>query len=313
MVSREEIFWAYRFILGRDPEGETAYQAHGGHCDWTAMRHVILESPEARQRVGQIISRPPEAFDYFRPLLVFLHVEKTGGTSLLDALTRGRDMRVAPHGLAHLPSLTLGFLNQYDCIGGHFSFQEAAALPRHPKKMLTMLRQPADRLISFYRFHRAHGEDGGANPLVRLAHDLSPADFFRHPDVRGSHRVFNAYVHCFAGLPGHPDHVTAEAMRRALQRSMEIISTFDAVGITERMEESARLFQIKIDPAMAPIELLNRTDRLEPQDGFRPVDPIALTEEIEAVIEPLIAYDRPIYDYANDLLSLRLRRHRHRL
>jgi len=306
MVSREEIFWAYRFILGRDPEGETAYQAHQSHSDWAAMRQVMMDSTEARMNVARIICRPPEPFDYFRPLLVFLHVEKTGGTSLLDALTRGQDMRVAPHGLSHLPSLTLGFLNQYDCIGGHFTYQEAAALPRHPKKIVTILRDPAERLISFYRFHRAHGEDGGANPVVDLARRLPAADFFRHPDIAGSHRVFNAYVHSFAGLPAHPRDCTADAMHDATERSLEIIGSLTAAGITERMEDSIRLFR-HVDLSLPVPDALNRTDGLDEKKGFRSVERVDHNDDLTEAIAPLIACDTIIYDFANDLLSSRLR------
>jgi len=303
MVSRDEIFWAYRFILGRDPEGESAYRAHVSHADWTVMRDAILQSPEARQRVGQIVNRPQEAFDYFRPLLVFIHVEKTGGTSLLDALTRGKDMRVAPHGLSHLPSMTLGFLNQYDCIAGHFTYQEAAALPRHPKRMLTMLRDPAERLISLYRFHRAHGPEARDNVMVRLAHDLSPIDFFRHPAIATSHRVFNSYVHNLAGLPGHPSRCTEAAMTDATERSLRILLSLDAVGITERMKDSVRLFRNRIDPLLSPVDMLNRTDGLDRAAGYRPVDPVVAKGELEEAIASLTVYDRIIYEFADDLLT----------
>jgi len=308
MVSREEILWAYRFILGREPESESAYLAHQGHQDRATMRRAMMESTEAQMSVGRIVNRPHQAFDYFRPMLVFLHIEKTGGTSLLDALARHEGMRVAPHGLAHLPSLTLGFLNQYDCIGGHFSYQEAVALPRHPKKILTVLRDPVDRLISFYRFHLAHGEEARDNPVVRLAHELSAADFFRHPEIAGSHRTFNTYVHSFAGLPAPDQFGSADAMGEALDRTLEIISSLDAVGITERMPESERLFRETTDIPMAPIAKLNKTDGRGGQDSFRQVAPVALTDELADVIEPLICYDRVVYDYANDLLTLRMRR-----
>jgi len=308
MVSREEILWAYRFILGRDPEGESAYLAHEGHGDWASMRRSFMESPEARMSVGRLITRQHAVFDYFRPLLVFIHIEKTGGTSLLDALTRHEDMVVAPHGLSHLPSLTLGYLNQYDCIGGHFTYQEAVALPRHPKKVLTILRDPAARLISFYRFHRAHQEDGGRNSVVGLAHALSAPDFFRHPDIAGSHRMFNNYVHSLAGLPASVPRCTPDAMHGALERSFEVISMLDAVGITERMAESEQLFRTCVEAPIAPIATLNHTDQLGAEGLFRTVEPVEMTDELKEAIAPLIAYDRIIYDYANDLLSLRMRR-----
>jgi hypothetical protein len=305
VVSREEIFWAYRFILGRDPEGETAYRAHRGHPDWAAMRDAILQSPEARQNVARIVCEPPAAFDYFRRLLVFLHIEKTGGTSLHHALTSREEIAVSPNRLAHIPSLTLGFLNQYDCISGHFTYQEALALPRHPKCIVTMLRNPADRLISFYRFHRAHGEESD-NPVARIAVAHSAVDFFRHPEIIGSHRVFNSYVHNLVGLPAHPQRCTAEAMEEATLRSLDILASLDAVGIVERMGESERLFRAVVDPAMPPVARLNRTDQRDEEDGFRRVEPVPLTPELSEAIEPLIAYDRVIYRHANSLLSTRL-------
>lgn len=49
-VTREDVIWAFRMILGRDPESEHAIQAHLVLPDRSALRDVLLDSTEFKQR-----------------------------------------------------------------------------------------------------------------------------------------------------------------------------------------------------------------------------------------------------------------------
>jgi FkbM family methyltransferase len=46
MVSREEVVWAFRYCLGRDPESEETIGAHSGFPDWKALRLGLLKCEE---------------------------------------------------------------------------------------------------------------------------------------------------------------------------------------------------------------------------------------------------------------------------
>jgi SAM-dependent methyltransferase len=45
-VSREEVVWAYRLILGREPESEAVVEATMAASDWGQLRSAFLGSPE---------------------------------------------------------------------------------------------------------------------------------------------------------------------------------------------------------------------------------------------------------------------------
>jgi hypothetical protein len=40
-VTRDEVEWAYRMLLGREVENEAAVQGHLGHADRTALRQAV--------------------------------------------------------------------------------------------------------------------------------------------------------------------------------------------------------------------------------------------------------------------------------
>lgn len=46
MVTRDEVVWAYRLFLGREPESETAIDLHRQLPDLEALRHTFLDSTE---------------------------------------------------------------------------------------------------------------------------------------------------------------------------------------------------------------------------------------------------------------------------
>lgn len=49
LVTREDVIWGFRMILGREPESEEAIAAHLGLPDRPALRHALLDSAEFRR------------------------------------------------------------------------------------------------------------------------------------------------------------------------------------------------------------------------------------------------------------------------
>lgn len=311
MVTREEIRWGYLMLFGREPEGEEAYQTHAVLADLAALRRVLIQSPEglARLRADMRIAASTYDFDYFRPLLIFVHMEKTAGTSLYAMLAAHYGaVRSSPPHLAFLPELTLGELNQYDFVSGHFSFQEAMALPRSFKRCITMFREPFARLISFYRFHRAHpvGQDGDV--ITRLAQKLGPVEFFRHPSIRCSHRTDNLYLRTFGPIPNASRKCTAKTVSAALELATKRVASLDALGLTKDMDGSARLIgaSLGID-ILADMPRLHVTDSFHAgMPGFAPVGEIAMSGKLRLAMMPLVRYDLTLYKYAERLFRQRL-------
>jgi SAM-dependent methyltransferase len=61
-VTRDEVEWAYRMLLGREVENEAAVQGHLGHADRTALRQAFIQSPEFRN--GSEHDAGPAVGDY---------------------------------------------------------------------------------------------------------------------------------------------------------------------------------------------------------------------------------------------------------
>lgn len=311
MVTREEIRWGYLMLFGREPECEEAYQSHAGLADVAALRRVLIQSPEglARLRADIRLAASTYDFDYFRPLLVFVHMEKTAGTSLYEMLVAHYGaLRSSPPHLAFLPELPLGELNQYDFVSGHFSYQEAMALPRSHKQCITMFREPFARLISFYRFHRAHPVEDNGDVITDLAQKLGPAEFFRHPTIRNSHRTDNLYLRTF-GPVTKPDAVRTAAMAStSLELATKRINSLEALGLTEDMDSSMRLFGTSLNIDMlTDIPGLHVTDRFHAETaGFAPAEKIAMSGELQSAMMPLVRYDLKLYEHASRLFRQRL-------
>lgn len=311
MVTREEIRLAYLFLLNREPESEDCYDHHAPLDDVAALRQSILQGPEAmwRLRVDLREVRELGTFHYFKPQIVFIHLEKVGGTSLHDSLvTQFASMRPSLPHLNCIPDCTVAELNDYDLVSGHFSYQEAMALPRSPKTFIILFREPFARLISFYRFHRAHPEELRCNPVVDLAKTLSPVEFFRHPDIRSSPRINNAYLQCLTGFPGRGEPVEREAMNDALETAYQRLGEIPAIGLTEDMSNTIRLIN-DVTGFSIPSQMgrVNSTEDLHrEQAGFSAPDEVNLSAALREVLAPLVEHDREIYARAAELFRSRL-------
>ena len=80
-VTREQVRDAYVFLLGREPKSEEAYRTHERHASLTHFLEAILSSEEYRGRLHSLIEV------YNRETVVFIHLEKTDGTTLHNVLT----------------------------------------------------------------------------------------------------------------------------------------------------------------------------------------------------------------------------------
>ncbi len=179
-VTREQVRDAYVFLLGREPEFEEAYRTHERHESLVQLREAILSSDEYRARLHSLIEA------YNRETVVFIHLEKTGGTTLHNVLTANyAPDRASPSHYSYLSEFSL-IDNTYDFFSCHIDYDTALRIPRASKQFVALFREPVERLISQYRFWRSHpvSSSSGEYDPSRLAKELSPEDFFNHPQIR---------------------------------------------------------------------------------------------------------------------------------
>lgn len=310
MITREEVRWGYLFILGREPESEEAYATHIAQPDLATFRQALIESSEGLSRLRPEIRAADSKYrlEYFRSVLVFIHVEKTGGTALQRAIAACRQIQSPAAGhFGFLSNASIGELNQYDFVGGHFSYDEAMAIPRAQKMLITMFREPFARLISLYRFFRTHPRHDSQSQLIKLAQELGPVEYFQHEFVLNHPKIDNVYARTFSQLPDRKEEWSHGVERAALALVLERIERMDAVGITEEMGLSTQQIADRVGIAM-PAELprCHVTDEFaNTVPGFLPVEKVVLSDELRSVMRPLVSLDLAIYEHATSLLHQR--------
>jgi hypothetical protein len=241
-------------------------------------------------------ARRPEAF-------CFIHLEKTAGTTFHALFSKYFDTnRVSPTHVFNLHDLPASQLAHCDFISGHFDYAATAMIPKPMLKRISIFRDPVERLISFYRFHRCHPPlMAEANEFIALAQRYGPEEFFRHPTVVASSRINNAYLRAFGTSY---KKASAEESKREVADALEIarmrIISLDALGLTEQMNCSIHnmLKQLGFEPP-GKFESVHCTDEFAQKfHTFSEAPKVAKTEELRNAIEPLVYADRLLYEAA---------------
>ena len=308
--SREDVLHGFRLILGREPEDQQAIDAHMNIPSVSELRRTLLVSSEFQ---GKYKMMRPETNDHpalalEREAIVFIHMQKTGGTTL-RALLEGQFPadRVCPLQEDKLHLLSVAELGQYDFFAGHFDRSSICFIPRKEIKTVVLFREPRARLISYYRFLRAHpNRDEFANDAcIRVAHELTAEEFFEHPPVRQLILVYNHYLIALGASfswyerkLGTP--LSGEEISRALEEAKRQIRATTAIGITERFDQSVELIckalHLQKPPSIAPLHVTSNF--VERDARFRRVEPVTMTPRLASALDELTVYDEELYRFA---------------
>jgi Sulfotransferase family len=126
---------------------------------------------------------------------VFVHLPKTGGTSFQLALRRviGDDAVSPSFNASILSEAEAGKLDQYPVISGHISITDVARyFP--DRKILTILRDPLDRCVSWYYFARLMPQSTSASSDVLAAQHNDIEGFFSQSEQVIYRNIFNRQV-----------------------------------------------------------------------------------------------------------------------
>ncbi|MDC0739358.1 sulfotransferase family 2 domain-containing protein [Cognatishimia sp. SS12] len=233
------------------------------------------------------------------PRIVFLHLPKCGGTTLHHQLLRWYP-RAAFHPERHngLYQSRMMSLAQKQVFSGHFDFYSTQFIPG-PRRMITFLRQPRDRLLSLYHFHRAHRAEFIAAhnlTLAQFAHDHELAGYFADPHVRAHPGVDNAmtrYLSDHPQLPGRAMPPMAELFAEACAN----LERFDAIGFVENYERSlqqiARCLGQTAPDEIKPEQALSAVTESNPH--LRPVPRQMPCAATQALMHELTYWDEQLY------------------
>lgn len=192
--------------------------------------------------------------------VAFVHVLKAGGTSLSNMLGRtepapaalypgpedvsgaSEEERLADmHRLylmnPHLnPALTPARRAQIRVACGHIGYTMARFFG-DDFAMITILREPVDRVISHLRGLQAEG-----------GHGRSLSDIYHEQDAKRFRYLDNLQTRFFASVATDVPTILndlSETTDASLRRACANLETLDAVGLTERFDESIRLIERK--------------------------------------------------------------------
>ncbi len=317
--SRVDVIQAFRLILGREPE-EKGIASHLNVPTVAELRRLLLTSEEFR---GKYRAMYPEAHSHpnlnrSRRAIAFIHLLKTGGTTLREILGRQfTSERRCPILEDKLHVLSLAELSQYDFFAGHFDISCRTLIPRDNLQIVALFREPSARLISLYRFLRAHPatDEFAHDHLIQMAHQMSAENFFLRPELRDHFTINNHYLFAFgrsfSWFAQNRSSLNPEILQHVLHDAKFEIRALAALGITERFDESVNLICHALGfvapTATGPMHV---TDNFQYQDArFNHVDPVSMTPQLARAMHDLIQYDQQIYEFAVSEFAGRLQIH----
>ncbi len=323
MLTEDQVIQAYRMLLGREPESRKAVEWNSKLGTVKRLREAIMRSDEFRILMPLLQDKAMEASaDLGRSVLIFVHIPKCAGSTMHDLLQQAVGVPAFPERHNGLCNWPVGMLADSRFFSGHYDIASLALIPAEHKTMVTMLRDPVKRLLSAYRFLKAHSLEAVARSdqnmgLVRLARDLTPQDFFSHPKLRRHPSINNTMVRQLSGVipqkrwdaffPNR-NHSPAPVDRnpdRALDEAVENLRQMDAFGITEQMAESvAHIFTTLGYRKPQSFESSQVLDVIAQENPLlEPVAPVSLDDELREAMEPHLSVDQKLYDHALTLFE----------
>jgi Sulfotransferase family. len=221
---------------------------------------------------------------------LFLHIQKTAGSALLEMVCRHYRNNLTRHGdcWGHAPNE----FREIPFVSGHFGYAYAKCL-MPGRYTFTFLREPVERIISMYYFCRGRNPDQFS--IYRRAHELDFKDFLEAglTDPLVKMHIWNNQVWQLAyGYYGPRDDKKVDdfSAARLLELAKEHLEEFSHVGLTETTErDGAKILSALNISSVSGIPRVNITERPHAAD---------ISTSALALLDELTFLDKQLYDYA---------------
>lgn len=298
-LSREEVVAVHVALLGHPPKDEAAYAAAAALDDVGALARQVARSVEQRKR---------RAYGRVRPLgeerVVFLHLPKCGGTTLHALLEQWFGVgALHPERLNGLYFATAAQLAAKRVFSGHFDFYATQLVPG-PRLLISFMRDPRERLISLYNFHRAHRPDVVKRDNLALASLAQKYDidaYFRAPEVRAHPAVNNSMARYLSDQPQIPHLAPAAGAGIPIEalcaQAVRNLDAFAFIGFMDDYDGSAlRLARRLGKPPVERIERRQVLDELmQTNPGMHLIERQRPGKETLTQMEELVRWDEVVY------------------
>jgi hypothetical protein len=179
-------------------------------------------------------------------MLILTHIPRTGGTSLRKMISRELKSSAIRYidSIPDFAFLSDAELNQYDFVATYCGFGLFNRLLSLDHQKMTFLRNPIDRIISYYYHLKSLDKD--SSYAIYCAKNM-PLDAFiqsNHPAIYSS--VHNAQTwHIFYDKSSYfRDKYKHLKEEEILRIAIENLKTFDFLGVTERYSDNlVKLFE----------------------------------------------------------------------
>lgn len=234
--------------------------------------------------------------------IVFLHIPKTGGTSVHEFLvTKFNSDEVCPERFNNLESHPKEELSRYYLFSGHYDMSGVNHIDGD-KDIIAFFRDPKDRILSLYYFWKAHRwstiEKANLNG-PRLAKSLSLLEFLRYPNEGIPANIDNYYARVLAGkMYCGPNRAFLHSENEMISRSMTAIDSMSAIGVMEDFATSYRFVLSRLGYNAPPAIPHARNSKSLNDPSLEPVEREAITTDINNELDRLTRLDTQIYNYA---------------
>lgn len=249
-LTAEEITITYQVMLNRLPGPQEVAHMSQHYQDIEGLRGMLLISDEFTGKYAAL-QRAREAGR--PPTLIQIHIPKTGGTTLAEALTY--ETHLLPNAIYHedgldalraLPAVKRRGLRY---IRGHLAMGAGAALGL-AHRYLTVIRLPGPRIHSFFRFLQRH-EDHPAHVAVT---GMSFGDYLEYSLTEPDHRaeLDNGQLRRLAGRMqdrdfDRPDRYLPEALHNVLRPGTLLGYTEHMPAFLQRLRDAGILSTTQIE------------------------------------------------------------------
>ena len=314
----EELIEAvYQGLLKRPPDGvglSSYLEEFKSTRDLSRIVASIGSSQERERLQRKERGLPHPSASYDQTTWVFLHIQKTAGTSLQNMLVESFGAKNVYREHADVLYLhSPAELSLYSMFAGHFNYDSLAFIPRRRLSIFTFVREPKQRLLSLYNFWRAHERTAPEfHRAMQFANELDIEAFCRCDEITSRQDMWNHMTWCIMGGrqwrewrsllqtdSGLSRMRAIEAMRPAIRARLAELSF---VGLTEDFAPSCQLlFSILGRPSPEPRADHSVAKLADVHTHFKRVEKPTITSAVAEAMEPLVEIDILLYEEARNL------------